>query len=217
MPEQLIEFLTKAEMLEVFPHPYPANRALPDWYRQMPVETDPPSEFGTVKRCPPFLEAMSCGYIIPLPADMKVTVTSTTLNIEISGFNEPLAELHLQSQFPGAPFPARPLIKFRNPWIVKTPPGYSTLFVAPLNYFDAPFVPLAGVVETDTYYRHVTFPAIWLLGPGTQTILKRGTPLVQAIPFRRDDWTSAHGGWDTAATNAQQADLDRNLHMYKDM
>ena len=49
MCEQLIEFLTKAEMLDVFPHPYPAHRSLPEWYRQMPAETDPPSEFGTVK------------------------------------------------------------------------------------------------------------------------------------------------------------------------
>ena len=27
---------------------------------------------GTLKRCPPFLEAMTAGYIIPIPADLSL-------------------------------------------------------------------------------------------------------------------------------------------------
>jgi hypothetical protein len=216
MSEGLIEFHTKPDLLDIFPRPYPASQCIPEWYRRMPPETEPVSEHGTVKRCPPFLEAMTCGYIIPLPADVKVTVRPERLDLEVTGYTEPLISLHPQSQFPGAPFPARPVIKFRNPWIIKTPVGYSTLFIAPLNRFEAPFVPLAGLVETDTYYRNVSFPAVWLLEAGSQTILPRGMPLVQVIPVKRDEWKAQAGPWDLQKMEAQNQQLAANRHMYKE-
>ena len=124
--------------------------------------------------------------------------------------------MHEQRQFPGAPFSAAPLIKFISPWLIKTPAGYSTLFLAPLNRFDAPVVPLSGLVETDTYYRGVAFPAICLLEPGMQVTLKRGSPLVQIIPVLREEWKSTFTGWDEARLEQQDADLVDNPHMYKD-
>ena len=39
------------------------------------------------------------------------------------------------------------IVKFINPWVVKTPPGYSTLFLPPLNQFDVPFQVISGLVE----------------------------------------------------------------------
>ena len=40
------------------------------------------------------------------------------------------------------------VLKFVNPWVVKTPPGYSALFVPPLNRIETPFTFFSGVVET---------------------------------------------------------------------
>lgn len=214
MSQQLIEFHTKPEMLHDFPAPYPANRNLPDWLRQMPAEGAP--GMTTVKRCPPFLEAMTAGYIIPLPADITLTVHADRIDMAITGYNEPLAGLHTQEQFPGAPFSHMPALKFHCPWLIKTPPGYSTLFLPPLNRFDAPFVAFSGIVETDTYYRALAFPAVCLLQPGQQVVLKRGMPLVQAIPIKRDEWSSAQGAWDVETLNEQQRDLDANAHMYRE-
>jgi hypothetical protein len=59
----------------------------------------------------------------------------------------------------------------------------------------------AGVVETDTWYRPVHFPALCTMRPGTQVKLDKGTPLAQAIPFKREAWRSA---------------LQDNLHEYRD-
>ena len=84
-------------MLDVFPRPYPASQSIPEWYRRMPVETDPPSEHGTLKRCPPFLEAMSFGYIIPLPAD--VTARLEALEGGLHDVQQELAETQERLDF----------------------------------------------------------------------------------------------------------------------
>src|SRR5437773_8974844 len=200
MPQPLIEFHAPPDRVNDLRRPYPAAQVIPDWFKQMPTGV-PNDTVGTAKRCIPFLEALTCGYIIPLPADIHITSHRTSsgsaeLKIQITGFAHPLVEMHPQSQYPGAPFANLPVLKFINPWIIKTPPGYSTLFVPPMNRFAAPIVPLCGVVETDQYYQEINFPAVCLLRPGATATLPKGTPLVQVIPFRREAWESSFGSWD---------------------
>ena len=51
----------------------PAQRGLPQWLRSMPPAAYSPfldAEFETVKRCPPFVDAMAHGFVIPLPCDV---------------------------------------------------------------------------------------------------------------------------------------------------
>ena len=48
--------------------------------------------------------------------------------------------------------------KFINKWLIKTPPGYSCLFVKPLNHFETRFEIISGVVDTDTYINTINFP-----------------------------------------------------------
>lgn len=74
--------------------------------------------------------------------------------------------------------------------IIKTPPGYSCLFVSPLNNKDDRFEIISGIVDTDTYENFINFPIV-INGdkyPNLETTIERGTPYVQIIPFKRDDW-----------------------------
>src|SRR5687768_12488793 len=80
MTRNLIEF--HAADPSVCPAPYPATRGVPQWLKDMPMDQPlPPGSAGgspaeqapTVKQCPPFLEAMTCGYLIPLPGDVAFT------------------------------------------------------------------------------------------------------------------------------------------------
>src|SRR5438105_2062014 len=103
-PAQLIEFHSGRH--ERFPPPYPASRNIVDWYKNLPIEaTSTGSEaelMPTLKRCPPFLEAMSCGYIIPFCADAIFTTDAHgNLGFEATG---PMVETHDPAQFRGAPF-----------------------------------------------------------------------------------------------------------------
>ena len=55
--------------------PVAARAALPDWLRAMPRTAFSDlhgQEVRTVKQCPPFVDAMSHGFIIPLPCDVTV-------------------------------------------------------------------------------------------------------------------------------------------------
>ena len=77
-----------------------------------------------------------------------------------------------------------------NPWIIKTPPGYSTLFLPPLNNSDDRFNIIPGIVDTDSFNVHINFPIV-INGdkyPSLETTIKKGTPYVQVIPFKRDNW-----------------------------
>lgn len=60
----------------LLPRPRPASQALPDWFRQMPGEVAAPSLGGdrvrTLKHCPPVIDAMTSGVVIPLVTDLTV-------------------------------------------------------------------------------------------------------------------------------------------------
>jgi hypothetical protein len=115
-----------------------------------------PQPIPTVKRCPPFLESMTCGYLIPLVGDVTFTrEASGALRFQAQG---KIVDTQLPQEIRGTPMQGQVIIKFVNPWIIKTPPGYSTLFLPPLNKFDMPFQVISGRVETDTYCRPVRFP-----------------------------------------------------------
>ena len=56
------------------PRPVPARAALPEWLRVMADRERSPlhgQEVRTVKQCPPFIDAMCYGFIMPLPCDSE--------------------------------------------------------------------------------------------------------------------------------------------------
>jgi hypothetical protein len=59
-----------------------------------------------------------------------------------------------------------------------------------MNNHDDRFSIIPGIVDTDTFKLEVNFPFI-VNGdkyPVLKTLIKRGTPIVQVIPFKRDRW-----------------------------
>jgi hypothetical protein len=77
--------------------------------------------------------------------------------------------------------------KFNSKWSIKTPKGYSALFVHPLNRGDLPFYTLSGFVDTDDYNVPVNFP--FLIREDFEGIIPMGTPIAQVIPIKRESWT----------------------------
>ena len=206
-----IEFHTLANGIDKIPHPYPASQHIPEWLKSMPTEYEHGS---TVKRCPPFLAAMTSGYIIPAPFDAKLTMSDAgelTLRGTVS-----FLSAHFPAQVQGAPFGDARIIKFENPWIIVTPPDYVSLITAPVNRFEMPFTPLTGIVETGTYYREVHLPMACTMKPGETFVLRRGDPMIQVIPIRRDEWTAGVGAMDESRRAEQQAMVEANPHFYKD-
>src|ERR1700704_6700218 len=70
-----IKFRCPPELDGVLPRPIPAVRGLPDWFKAMPqtaFSTLLQTDQMTVKKCPPVIDAMTAGYLMPLICDLDV-------------------------------------------------------------------------------------------------------------------------------------------------
>lgn len=191
----VIEFYCHPSLKGVIPEPRPAVKNFPNWFTSLPSED--PNERDmfntptmTAKKCFPLLDAMSLGFSIPLCGDVHVITDDDNNTIECRdppGLH--LVEFHSLSQVGGRTAPGYPLppVKFINHWVIKTAPGWSTLFVPPLNHFNTHFTCLSGLVDTDNYPKEVNFPAVWHT-PGFDGVVRSGTYLVTAIPIKRNSF-----------------------------
>jgi hypothetical protein len=187
-----IKFLCESSIRGAIPSPVPAIKAAPEYYKKIkPQIGDHPND-STVKRCIPFMDAMSSGFIIPLWADVFIRASggNITLDFPIGWPSKYQLGSHSPDQIPNHPLSNKKYgnitLKWVNPWVIETEPGVSCLFTGPLNHLDPRFKVLDGVVDTDTYYTQVHFPFLWQGGDG-DFFIPRGTPLVQVIPFRREE------------------------------
>jgi hypothetical protein len=55
-----------------------------------------------------------------------------------------------------------------------------------MNQIDLPFYSLGAVVDTDSHPVPVNFP--FFVKKNFTGLLPAGTPIIQAIPFKREDW-----------------------------
>lgn len=192
-----IIFSTEKHLLEAIPKPLKANKKLPEYFKAMPPQSSANPQSGTVKKCVPFLEASSFGYIIPLWSDVFVTARNGDITIEFPPnlMMETTLSSHDSAQIKNHPlektmYGSMPL-KFHNPWIIETSENVSCLFTSPLNHMETRFKILDGVVDTDNYYNNINFPFIWTGGDG-EFFIPQGTPLVQIIPFARSNFEASY-------------------------
>ena len=208
-----ITFRCAVEDKGLIAEPVPAKTVLPDWFRKLPPvhkAHQSVSDNGlTIKRCMPFLDAMTTGWIIPLPASLRMEVknsgTETSFGWE---FDKVLVSSHHSYQIDGHPKGHLPPNKFHNYWTIETPPGWSCLFVQPLNRGPQLFEVLSGVVDTDTYASLIHFPFL-ATAPDGLHVIEKGTPLVQVIPFQRE--TTAIKADIRAETEADKASRKKIL------
>jgi hypothetical protein len=184
-----IRFLCRPEDLGVIAEPRLAKSVMPDWFRKLPPvdksQLAPTNNGQTVKRCMPFIDAMATGWILPLAADVRLEIKDGGKTVEAGWeFDRVMVSNHGAHQVAGNPKEPRPPCKFHNYWSVRTMPGWSALFLPPLNRGGQIFECVSGIVDTDAYAAHIHFPFFATAPDGLYTI-EKGTPLVQVIPFRR--------------------------------
>ena len=213
MFEKVIEFSAhKDYFAQKEDYPTPIKLNIPEWYKKLKHSLN----FKTIKGCMPFLDTLTTGYLLKIPQDFNVQHNVDNKNKEGKIFKDSfqLFGLHKQSQLldenhinlnsginshpitqlEGSPFIEKnknlPFYKILNPWKIKTPKGYSCLFVPPLNNSDDRFSIISGIVDTDVFPNEINFPIV-LNGdkyPILETTIKKGTPYVQVIPFKKDSW-----------------------------
>ena len=170
---KLIEFSAHPDLYKIkHIQPRPAKYFLPEWYKKI-EEHD--LKRPNIKGCMPFLDGISAGYIIPLPIDISLDFNKyndiikkydlfckfsadnhrgtkeycNSLNI-----NYGMVEAHTIEQVGGEDsFIAKknknlPILKILNPWTIRTPPGYSCLFMSPVLNQNDYFYAISAIIES---------------------------------------------------------------------
>jgi hypothetical protein len=185
---------TREDMIDIWPHPQPASRFIPDEYKKLKRFESNNYHNATVKTCIPFLDSLTAGYIIPFDQDYVVDPVENDFSITPASRVQDDFGSHpkIQLSEDWKKLAGEHAGKFHNKWLIKTPPGYSCLFIKPMNRVETRFEIISGVVDTDTYINVINFPFI-LHKRDEQYMIKRGEPMVQVIPFKREPWKKWSG------------------------
>lgn len=198
--DMTVTFRCLPELEGILPRPMPAVQGLPGWFKALPPQatsTTDQTEIMTIKKCPPFIDAMTYGFLMPLADDLRVENGEFFWDRDVPAgtvhnFSHSPIDFHDSAQVAGTPYhdDDRFIIKFNNFWTIKTPPGYALLFTHPVNRVDLPFTTISGMVDTDTFFDGlVNFPARWH-DVNFSGVLPKGTPIAQCIPVKREVWSS---------------------------
>lgn len=215
-----IQFLQAyPKLVSVFPEPEPGTKNIPDWYRSQPGisgEDQNTPHMGsfrlTVKKCQAFFDAIAVGYILKVPVDIYIDTTDGKFDIqlpaEMNRFRAELVAHHSTEQISHMPFDkdqyCDTVLRIHPTWMIKTPKGYSTLFVSPMHQQPTPLSAVEAIVDTDEFISdgHLSF----LVKKNFKGVIKQGTPLIQVIPFRREEWESELvKDFDEEETNLQRS------------
>ena len=180
-----------SDMVKIWPPPKPANHFIPEEYKKLERHKRGNLHNPTIKTCMPFLDAMTAGYIIPFDQDYIVDPTEKEFSVTPSNKEKDDIGFHDKIQVPEKWHhkTGEQAGKFINKWLITTPPGYSCLFTQPINRYGGEdrFLLINGIVDTDSYISVINFPFI-LLKRDKQFLIKKGEPMVQVFPFKRDPW-----------------------------
>jgi hypothetical protein len=213
-----IEFVTAyPEISLAFPEPVPASKAIPQWYKDQPSYMGNDSSITngqmklTVKKCQAFFDAMSAGYILKMPMDLYVDTTDGNQTFELPldcrAYQSRLMATHTNDQVSHMKWDEdlyiRHILRIHPTWLVRTPKGYSSLFTQPMHQEPSPIFAVSAIIDTDNFLSdgHLSF----FVKKGFKGVIKQGTPLIQVIPFKRDEWEmKVDGNYDTQLIEAQR-------------
>jgi hypothetical protein len=180
--------------------PEPAIKHIPEWYRSLAkfdksndeTTLDPQNNLGTdgaqvsTKMCMPFFDATTAGYMYLLEDDLYVSLDKDGKPSLSWGGDVLLVDKRpiIDIVVPDGCHPVH--YGWRMNWYYETPPGYSVLITHPMNRYDLPFYVQSGIVESDIWGLPVFIA--FFLKRNFQGVIPKGTPIMQIIPFKRDNW-----------------------------
>ena len=191
------------------PAPLPADNYYPDWLKKTPpfftkkpefdIETGSPNP--TVKICMPFTDTFSTGYIQESWTDIWIDKDSSP---DAPFFYFPAGPKIMSDRplFAGEMMPRTAgyypqHYTWHPPWMPELPSGYSCLITHPLNRTELPFYTFTGIIDSDSFYTAENQSNIpFLLNEKFSGMIKKGTPMYQIIPFKRDHWGSELNKYD---------------------
>jgi hypothetical protein len=168
----------------------PTRKNMPQWYKDSELWID--NEIGIenhgLKACAPFLDALTIGYTFVTTDDLLVTMDTLGAPIIRWRNGTDLVGYRAPDHAKTLPIPLGcSLVHFawKPQGVLEIPKGYSAILTHPFNRADLPFITLTGVVDSATIPSG-SIP--FFLKEGFTGVIPQGTPYLQIIPFKREDW-----------------------------
>jgi hypothetical protein len=175
--------------------PRATRELVPEWYRQSEstyTVDGSDKEYAGIKKCMPYMDTLVSGYVLTIPVDIYVTKGEDG-NPKFSwngpellgGFvDERPKQLGALMPRPAGHYPNH--LTFGGFWGFKTPRGWSSLVVHPLNRYDLPFTIASAIVDSDIFNAPGNIP--FFLKEDFVGTIPAGTPFAQIIPIKRSSW-----------------------------
>lgn len=185
------------DSFQLYP-PVPATKMVPLWYKDLSIfiKNAPGKEnqenVPSVKKCMPVLDYITSGYIL-----------RNSYQIRVSPYDDNQGIRHFKldcnrKDYVGAhPWHQAPIeidgskthyFKINQQWVVRTPPGYSSLIYQPYYNFRKEFSFLPAVVDTDVHPACIGL--VGIIKSQEEFFINPGDPLVVVFPFKREEWIS---------------------------
>lgn len=181
-----IKFMAGTEDIEkTVPCPEPSKFFIPEWYKNIPGGKD----IINVKKCIPFLDSMSVGYIQKTWTDIYVENN----NGKISFFHDhevTMFRYRKETNIPVSQYYYQIELVWQRPWSIILPEGMSALVSHPINRIDLPFTTMSGVVDFDQFIHTPIGNIPFFIKKDFTGLIPSGTPMFQIIPFKRNEWQS---------------------------
>jgi hypothetical protein len=194
--KEKIKFIAQTDHVWVVrDKPFPAAKKMPQSWKDMSKYANEAKKFDStnsisVKACIPTLDMLTAGYYFPLWADVFIKQDnglplmkwSVEHNVFGTWASDQVSSFEIDENY------SRLVFKYYHGWTIKTPPGWSCLFISPAAYPNLPFKAISGIVDTDVFDGEINTPIIFK--KGFEGIIEKGTPMFQIIPFKRSNWES---------------------------
>lgn len=195
--KNIITFIPKNEfVIEYTNAPEPMVKNLPAWWRKVNPYIGGKKNVvnaqynETIKKCPGILDLLSMGYLLKTPCDIYVDATGEKLTWQVHPVHQESVTLHTREQVEGWDFDRTEwmddIFRIHPMWVIGTEKGYSTLFIQPSFHTDLPFELVPAIIDTDMYISDGPFSM--RIKRGFKGVIEAGTPLVQCIPFKREEF-----------------------------
>jgi hypothetical protein len=170
----------------------PAKTTLPKWYKDQPRYINNMPDQGSFKMCPPFLDLMTCGYMVTTPYDLLFENNENGPQFRwrhpgegtiVSRPNESVDNIPVPKGYLPYSFGIKTKVAF------KVPKGYSVIASQPFNRHDLPFLIFSVLIDGD-FALLPNATVTFLIREDFSGVIPQGTPLMQLIPFKVEDWES---------------------------
>jgi hypothetical protein len=180
--------------------PSPIIKTIPEWYRKADRFAKSPNneyiigpdkgKIPTFKACPSIFDIMGTGYSFNTPCDIEFYKKDGKTLFKIANKKYDFFLQH-RDELPEFEHPrgySKSHFAWTPDWQIRLPEGYSALYSPPFNRFELPFLTTSGIIDNDKLHNPGSLP--FFLFDDFEGVIPAGTPYVQILPFKRENWTS---------------------------